>query len=104
MGLESRFRAAYVAEFGNAYVKRSLDLDLIYTGLPGFSEAGAGALNLNVASSNKVVFAASPMVELGQTWRCGRIFRAARPSCPTIRGASTRLSRARPRAFRRSRR
>ena len=36
--------AAYVAEFGNAYVKPSLDLDVIYTVLPGFSEAGAGAL------------------------------------------------------------
>ena len=48
--LDSRFRAAYVAEFGNAYVKPSLDLDVIYTALPGFSEAGAGPLGLNVAS------------------------------------------------------
>ena len=63
--LDSRFRAAYVAEFGNAYLKPSLDLDVIYTGLPGFSEAGAGALNLNVASSNKVVFAASSIVRTG---------------------------------------
>ena len=30
--LDSRFRAAYVAEFGNAYLKPSLDLDVIYTG------------------------------------------------------------------------
>jgi uncharacterized protein with beta-barrel porin domain len=66
--LDSRFRAAYVAEFGNAYVKPSLDLDVIYTALPGFSESGAGPLNLAVASSNKVVFAASPTVELGQTY------------------------------------
>jgi uncharacterized protein with beta-barrel porin domain len=69
--LDSRFRAAYVAEFGNAYIKPSLDLDVIYTALPGFSEAGAGPLSLNVASSNKVVFAASPLVELGQTWLFG---------------------------------
>ena len=83
---------------------------MIYTGLPGFSEAGAGALNLNVASSNKVVFAASPMVELGQTW----LLRNGAALRPYIQGGATFLSnntwsvnstsRARPRAFRRSRR
>ena len=86
--LDSRFRAAYVAEFGNAYVKPSLDLDVIYTALPGFSEAGAGPLNLNVASSNKVAFAASPMVELGQTYFLanGSALR------PFIQGGATLLS------------
>ena len=86
--LDSRFRAAYVAEFGNAYVKPSLDLDVIYTGLPGFSEAGAGPLNLNVASSDKVVFAASPMVELGQTWLLGN----GSALRPYIQGGATFLS------------
>ena len=86
--LDSRFRAAYVAEFGNAYVKPSLDLDVIYTGVPGFSEAGAGALNLNVASSNKVVFTASPMVELGRTW----LFRNGAALRPYIQGGATFLS------------
>ncbi|MGH6715079.1 MAG: autotransporter domain-containing protein, partial [Bradyrhizobium sp.] len=42
--------------------------DVIYTSLPSFSETGAGALGLNVASASKLAFAASPMVELGQTW------------------------------------
>ncbi|MGA7715518.1 MAG: autotransporter domain-containing protein, partial [Bradyrhizobium sp.] len=86
--LDSRFRAAYVAEFGNAYVKPSLDLDVIYTALPGFSEAGAGPLNLNVASSNKVAFAASPMVELGQTYFLanGSALR------PFVQGGATLLS------------
>ena len=66
--LDSRFRAAYVAESNGLYVKPSLDLDAIYTAMPGFSEFGAGALGLNVAAANKVTFAATPMIELGQTW------------------------------------
>jgi hypothetical protein len=86
--LDSRFRAAYVAEFGSAYVKPSLDLDVIYTALPGFSEAGAGPLGLNVASANKVAFAASPMVELGQTY-----FLANGPALrPFLQGGATLLS------------
>lgn len=66
--LDSRFRAAYVAESNGFYVKPSFDIDTIYTAIPGFSESGAGALNLNVAAANKVTFAATPMIELGKTW------------------------------------
>jgi hypothetical protein len=66
--LDSRFRAVYVTEAAGAYIKPSLDLDMIYTAMPGFSESGAGALNLNVAGANKVTFAATPMIEIGRTW------------------------------------
>ena len=66
--LDSRFRAAYVAESNGFYVKPSFDIDTIYTALPGFSEWGAGALGLNVAAAHKVTFAATPMFELGKTW------------------------------------
>ena len=86
--LDSRFRAAYVVESNGLYVKPSLDLDTIYTAIPGFSEQGAGALGLNVAPANKVTFAATPTIELGETWLLanGSALR------PYIRGGATVFS------------
>ena len=86
--LDSRFRAAYVVESNGLYLKPSFDLDTIYTAMPGFSEQGAGALGLNVAATNKVTFAATPTIELGQTWLLanGSALR------PYIRGGATVFS------------
>jgi hypothetical protein len=86
--LDARLRAAYLVEFGSAYLKPTMDVDLIYTAMPGFNETGAGALNLNVSSMRNVMFAATPMLELGQTlvWPNGQAFR------PFVQAGATFLS------------
>jgi len=75
--LDARFRVAYLAEFGITYLKPAVDFDVIYTAMPGFSETGAGALDLQLASKSNVVFGVSPMIEFGQTlvWANGQALR-----------------------------
>jgi hypothetical protein len=76
--LDWRLRAAYLYDFGGgAYLKPAVDLDMIYTAMPGFNETGAGALNLQVASMDHLMFAASPTLELGRTllWKNGQAMR-----------------------------
>lgn len=86
--LDTRFHAAYLAEFGITYVKPMLDFDVIYNAMPGFSETGAGVLGLRVASASQMMFAFAPSVELGQTiiWNNGQAMR------PYIRAGATLLS------------
>jgi hypothetical protein len=86
--LDSRLRGAYLIGLGSAYFKPSLDLDVIYTAQPAFNETGAGVLDLRVASASNVAFAASPMLELGQTtaWSNGQAMR------PYVQGGATFLS------------
>ncbi|HYG43687.1 MAG TPA: autotransporter domain-containing protein [Bordetella sp.] len=65
MSLGQRLRVAYTHNIGNAYIKPVIDLDLIYTRMPSYSEHGAGALNLNYESSDKWAAILTPGVEVG---------------------------------------
>ena len=59
-----KLRAAYEHEEQNYYIKPYVDLDLMYSHVPGFTEAG-GALALTTKSNNQFNVAISPMVEFG---------------------------------------
>ncbi|WP_438858658.1 hypothetical protein [Achromobacter spanius] len=56
-----QLRASYTYASDQAYIK----LDLIYTRMPAYSEHGAGALNLDVGSADKVTALLTPGVEVG---------------------------------------
>ncbi|MGZ3410534.1 MAG: autotransporter outer membrane beta-barrel domain-containing protein, partial [Xanthobacteraceae bacterium] len=86
--LDARFRAAYLYEFGSSYLKPTMDVDVIYSAIPSFNETGAGVLDLQVASMSNVVYAATPMVEFGQTlvWTNGQALR------PYVQAGATFLS------------
>jgi hypothetical protein len=65
----TRFRAAYTADLNPWYVKPFVDIDLMYFGMPPFSETGAGPLNLNVMGMGKVLAAGSPTLEFAKSIR-----------------------------------
>ena len=65
--LDGKLRAAYLLEMGKVYAKPMVDGDVMYLYMPGFSEYGAGALNLNVNGMSDVLFSATPALELGVT-------------------------------------
>jgi uncharacterized protein with beta-barrel porin domain len=61
-----RLRAAYQFVHGRTYITPELDLDTAYIWQGGYSESGAGILDLNVGGAGKAIFAATPQVELGE--------------------------------------
>lgn len=65
MSLGQRLRVAYTHNMGKAYIKPVLDLDLIYTRMPSYSEHGAGALNLKYEGTDKWAAILTPGVEVG---------------------------------------
>lgn len=65
MSLGQRLRVAYTHNLGKAYIKPAVDLDVIYTRMPSYSEHGAGALNLNYDSSDQWTAILTPGVEVG---------------------------------------
>ncbi len=60
-----RFRTSYELAFPNWYIRPYVDLDAIYTYMPGYVETGVGPLNLSVSSMAQWTFAVSPNVEFG---------------------------------------
>ncbi len=54
--------------FGTAagYIRPALALDLVHTSASGYTETGAGSLNLNVEDTSQTVFIATPSVEVGR--------------------------------------
>ena len=63
--LAARFRASRLQEYGALYVRPSLDIDgyAIFSG--GFTETGAGALNLTMEDQENFVGSATVALELG---------------------------------------
>ncbi|WP_127092203.1 autotransporter outer membrane beta-barrel domain-containing protein [Aquabacter cavernae] len=59
-----RGRVAYEFGFGTWYLRPYLDLDAIYTHVPGYALSGEGA-TLSAASVSDWTFAVSPMLEIG---------------------------------------
>lgn len=66
-GLGWRVRSAYELPLNTYYIKPYVDLDLIYTKQPGYSET-SGILGLKAGSSDQINFVATPMVEIGSNW------------------------------------
>jgi outer membrane autotransporter protein len=63
--LGARLRTAYTVQRDGYFVKPYLDLDLIHTRSPGFTESGRGPLALEVGGVNKTQVVISPMVQVG---------------------------------------
>ncbi|MEQ1670855.1 MAG: autotransporter domain-containing protein, partial [Hyphomicrobium sp.] len=80
-----KLRLSYLAEMGNWYVKPLVDVGATYIDQQGYTESGAGAFNLKVASSSDWLFSVSPAIEIGGeiAGASGTLFR------PYIRGGVT---------------
>jgi uncharacterized protein with beta-barrel porin domain len=65
-GLHSRISEQFA--FQNWYLKPYIDLHATHVQSDGYTEHGAGALDLTVASSSTNVFGASPMIEAGRSF------------------------------------
>ncbi|HEY9211232.1 MAG TPA: autotransporter outer membrane beta-barrel domain-containing protein, partial [Ancylobacter sp.] len=64
-GGSGRLRAAYTFGDDRFYAKPYLDLDLLYTDLSGYTEAGASLLDRQVSGSSEWTAMATPVVEFG---------------------------------------
>jgi len=53
----------------NVYLKPSIDVDLIQAWMPGFSEHGAGPLDLQVQTASRAFAVFTPGLEAGATFR-----------------------------------
>ncbi|MGF6986181.1 hypothetical protein QFZ99_005722 [Paraburkholderia atlantica] len=69
--LGMHMRAAYQIPFGRFYLEPALDGDLNYINLPGYTESGAGALNLKVNSANSVIATGTPNLRIGTRAQIG---------------------------------
>ncbi|WP_157015544.1 autotransporter outer membrane beta-barrel domain-containing protein [Mesorhizobium xinjiangense] len=63
--LSARLRAAYTMGTERAYLRPSVDLDVVYTHASGYTESGAGIYNLDVFSQEQTALIATPAVEIG---------------------------------------
>jgi len=64
-------RAAYQIPFDRFYLEPALDADLNDVNLPGYTESGAGALNLKVKSANSVIATGTPNLRIGTRAQIG---------------------------------
>lgn len=80
-----KLRLSYLQEMGAWYVKPLVDVGATYIDLGGYTETGAGAFNLKLASTSDWLFSVSPALEIGGEVAdaSGAIFR------PYIRGGVT---------------
>jgi outer membrane autotransporter protein len=61
----ARLRVARTFAFSEMYLKPYVDLDAIYSRMPGYRENGGGDLGLKVEDSDQFTFAFSPSIEVG---------------------------------------
>ncbi|MFA5488737.1 MAG: autotransporter outer membrane beta-barrel domain-containing protein, partial [Candidimonas sp.] len=61
----ARLRGQYTYAQSNWYLKPLMDLDLAYQKVPGYSESGAGAFNLQMKSADRWNLTVTPALELG---------------------------------------
>jgi hypothetical protein len=66
-----RLRASYQVLFDDWYIKPYLDLDVLYSHSPAYSETGAPEVNLDVRAMSKTLLAFSPNVEIGGRFDLG---------------------------------
>ncbi|MDE2515784.1 MAG: autotransporter outer membrane beta-barrel domain-containing protein, partial [Rhodospirillales bacterium] len=60
-----RLRIARTFGSAHAYLRPFLDLDGVYAAAPGYTETGAGALDLQVSGHRQLLGVATPMLEIG---------------------------------------
>lgn len=63
---DTKLRGSYEFAFTGWYLRPTMDLDMITTLLGGYQESGAGLYNLNVNSTTRTLFMATPLTEAGQ--------------------------------------
>ncbi len=63
----ARLQGAQTFGTSAGYIRPALNLDLVHTRASGYSETGAGSLNLQVQDQSQTVFIATPSVEFGRT-------------------------------------
>jgi outer membrane autotransporter protein len=82
-----RVRVAYELPFQDWYVRPFVDLDLIYSHVPGYTERGGGGLALEVDGQDHASLELSPMLEIGGRFELGswtvRPFAAAGATIPS---------------------
>jgi uncharacterized protein with beta-barrel porin domain len=66
-----RIRAAYTFPSQNGFMRALVDLDVIHANTDGYTETGAGNLNLQVDSSSGTAYVFSPALEVERTRRFG---------------------------------
>lgn len=66
-----KLRLSYLRDMGGWYVKPLVDVGASYIHLGGYTETGAGAFNLRVATTEKWLFSVMPGLELGGEIRDG---------------------------------
>ncbi|WP_322997361.1 autotransporter outer membrane beta-barrel domain-containing protein [Castellaniella sp.] len=60
-----RLRVDYTQALSNAYIKPFVNLDVVYTRMPSFSETGAGAADLYIESNQQWSAILTPGLEIG---------------------------------------
>lgn len=65
--LGARLRGAYTFSSEWGYLRPMLDLDVVHTRAAGYTEEGAGALNLEIEDQQDTIFIGTPAVELGSS-------------------------------------
>jgi len=63
--LAGRVRADWTMALPHGWFRPSLDVDVVHSAAGGYSERGAGALNLALAASEETAVMATPALELG---------------------------------------
>lgn len=63
--LITRLRLSYLMDGGSWYVKPMVDVAATHIRLGGYTETGAGAANLNVATTRDWLFSVTPSIEAG---------------------------------------
>ncbi|HEY1301121.1 MAG TPA: autotransporter outer membrane beta-barrel domain-containing protein, partial [Stellaceae bacterium] len=64
--IAARVRSAYNWVYAGGYVRPYLDLDLIHTHTPGYTESGPPNFSLFFAPSGQTTFVATPAVQIGR--------------------------------------
>lgn len=85
--LSGRFTAAYLATFGNWYLKPQIDVSATHLKRDGYQETATGGIALTVQDNSDTVVAVSPLLELGADLR----FAKGGIARPFIRGGLTWL-------------
>ena len=62
----ARLRAAWTAEVGRLYLRPALSLDAIRSRSDGYTESGAGVLDLTVSGAGETIYRAIPEIEVGR--------------------------------------
>ncbi|WP_222934553.1 autotransporter outer membrane beta-barrel domain-containing protein [Caulobacter sp. 17J80-11] len=74
----AELRAARLFEFGSLYLKPLADASVTQFSMDGFSERGAGGLNLVSDGDNRTIFTFAPQLEMGGDFDAGSV--TVRPS------------------------